>query len=340
MGGRRTDVDLVRCLALASMYVAHVAPARGPAHVLELSEYWTMPLFSMLIGVSAQLMVWSNTPVGRWRRSMGVRAAVLIGLGLALEQAGAQVVIILVHLGVLVLVAGLLARLSTGGIAVAAVTTFVGTLLLVEHVTSAQFVDGGWVAEVAQFMWVGGPYRLLLMVGYSLVGILVSRWWLQGAQASSVVQPGVVGSGLLVIGAAMFGAEQLGRLDLVPYSGTAQETVLDTLLAVGVTGVGLALARALGRVPIGRGVLSVLAGAGAMTLSLYALQVLWLAYDVRVLHPGERDDSWVNLAVLCVGSLVLAWAWHTLVRVEPWRRGPIEGPVSLATGRHWPRPRT
>ncbi len=35
-----------------------------------------------------------------------------------------------------------------------------------------------------------------------------------------------------------------------------------------------------------------------MTLTLYTLQVLWLAYDVRVLHPGARDDSWTNLAVL------------------------------------------
>ena len=40
-----------------------------------------------------------------------------------------------------------------------------------------------------------------------------------------------------------------------------------------------------------------------MTLTLYVLQILWLAYDVRVLHPGETDDSWTNLAVLLVGSL-------------------------------------
>lgn len=336
---RRADVDLVRCLALLSMYVAHVAPVPGPLRVLELSEYLTMPLFALLVGVGAQLGVWSDRSNAGWARSTVVRATVLIGLALALERAGAQIVIVLLHLGVLVVVAAVLARLPSGAVVAGAAAAFIGGQVLVRR-ASLDTVSGSWVDEIALFGWAGGPYRFIFMVVFAAAGILVSRWWLRGRRARSVLVPGVAGSALLVGAAAMLAAEQLGRVDLVPYSGTAQETVLDTLLAVGVAGVGLALARALGRIPIGRGVLSVLAGAGAMTLSLYALQVLWLAYDVRVLHPGERDDSWVNLAVLCVGSLVLAWAWHALVRAEPWRRGPIEGPVSLATGRHWPRPRS
>ena len=54
---RRADVDVVRAVVLVSMYVAHVAPSSGPGRVLELSEYLTMPLFALLVGVGAQLGV-------------------------------------------------------------------------------------------------------------------------------------------------------------------------------------------------------------------------------------------------------------------------------------------
>ena len=316
---RRTDVDVVRFVALVSMYVAHVAPVPGPAHVLELSEYLTMPLFALLVGVGAQLGVWgAGSATRRWWWSMAVRAAVLIGLGLALDLAGAQVVIVLVHLGVLVVVAGLVARLPVAAVVAVAV---------------AAFVVGG-TTEIARFGWADGPYRLLPMAVYAAVGILLARWWLRGTRARSVVLPLAVGCGLLILAAAMLTAEQLGRLDLVPYSGTVQETVLDTLLAAGVLGVGLAAARVLSRTAAGRRIVSLLAAAGAMTLTLYSLQILWLAYDVRVLHPGQTDDSWVNLAVLLGGSLVMAWAWPAAVRREPWRTGPLEGLVgTIVRGR-------
>ena len=318
MSQRRTDVDVVRFLALVSMYVAHVAPVPGPAHVLELSEYLTMPLFALLVGVGAQLGVRSvaaGTRARRWGwwRAMVVRAAVLVALGLALDRVGAQVVIVLVHLGVLLVVAGPLARLPQAAVVAVAVAAFVA----------------GQTTEMARFVWADGPYRLLPMVLYAAVGVLLSRWWLSGARARSVVLPLAVGGGLLVLAAAMLAAEQLGRLDLVPYSGTAQETVLDTLLSAGVLGVGLAAARLLSRIAVGRRLVSVLAAAGAMTLTLYALQILWLAYDVRVLHPGQLDDSWVNLAGLLGGSLVLAVLWPAVVRPAPWRTGPLEGPVGV-----------
>lgn len=332
MTERRTDVDLVRFLALASMYVAHVAPVPGPAHVLELSEYLTMPLFALLVGVGAQLGSWrAGSTTRRWW-AIAVRASVLVILGLALERAGAQVVIVLVHLGVLVVVAGLLVRLPGVVVAlVAAASVTVGDLLV--RMDPADILrSDAWTTDAARFVWVGGPYRLLPMVLYAAVGILLSRWWLRGPRGRSSLLPGAVGGGLLVVAAAMLAAEHAGRVDLVPYSGTPQETVLDCLVAAGVLGVGLAFARVVDGLRAGRALLTVLAAAGAMTLTLYVLQVLWLAYDVRVLHPGRSDDSWSNLAVLLIGSLVLAGTWHAVVRWRPWRTGPIEGVVSTASG--------
>src|SRR5688500_14735395 len=190
MSQRRTDVDLVRFLALASMYVAHVAPGPGPLRLLELSEYLTMPLFALLVGVSAQLGARSGTGV-RWWRSMGVRAAVLIGLGVALEQAGAQVVIVLVHLGVLVVVAGLLTRLSTVTVAAVATVAFVAGPVLLQRAAPGIFDERGWLTEVARLVWGDGPYRFLAVVVYAALGVVVSRWWLRGAPARSVLVPGV-----------------------------------------------------------------------------------------------------------------------------------------------------
>jgi hypothetical protein len=334
---RRTDVDVVRFVALASMYVAHVAPIPGPAHVLELSEYLTMPLFALLIGVGTELGARSAGPARQRWWSAAVRAAVLVVLGLALERAQAQVVIVLVHLGVLVVVAAVLVRLPTAAVLSTGLAVVVAERLLVDHVTIDAVAGGPW-SDVAIFLWAGGPYRLLVMVLHAAVGIALSRWWLRGPRSGSAWLPGVVGAGLLVPAAAMLAAEQRGLLDLVPYSGTPQETLLDTLVAAGVFGVGLTAARVVHRSPPGRQVLVVLAAAGAMTLTLYTLQILWLAYDVRVLHPGSPDDSWTNLVVLLVGSVALAWAWPAVVRREPWRKGPLEGLVGASGRRSSPDP--
>ena len=329
MGARRADVDVVRFLALASMYVAHVAPVSGPARVLELSEYLTMPLFALLVGVGAQLGSRRTGP-GHWA-AVAVRGLALVGLGLALERVEAQVVIVLVHLGVLVVVAALLARLPDLALALIGTAALAGGALLVRRTSVDLVVGEGWASDLAGFAWADGPYRLLPMVVHAALGILLARHVITGRGARSVVVPGVLGAGLLVAAAVMLAAEQRGLVDVVPYSGTLQETGLDALVATGVCLVGLAIARALDRGRATR-IVDALAGVGAMTLTLYALQVLWLAYDVRVLHPGTADDSWTNLVVLLVGSLLVTAAWRLVVRREPWRRGPIEGAIGTVTG--------
>ncbi len=326
MSERRADVDVVRFLALVSMYVAHVAPVPGPAHVLELSEYLTMPLFALLVGVGAQLGA-HRRGVGHWTSTL-VRALALVVVGLALERAEAQVVIVLVHLGVLLLVAAVLVRLPDLLVGAVGLIALLAGPWLVRHTPADLLLDHGWLADTVRFA-VGGPYRLLPMVLFACLGVLVARHVVAGRGARSTVVPGALGLVLLVVGAVMLAAEQRGLLDLVPYSGTLQETVLDALVATGVTLAGLALARALDRGPARR-LVTGLAAVGAMTLTLYTLQILWLAYDVRVLHPGAADDSWTNLAVLVVGSLVVTAAWRGVVRREPWRRGPLEGVVARA----------
>ena len=106
------------------------------------------------------------------------------------------------------------------------------------------------------------------------------------------------------------------------YDVTYRVLTFDALLVVAIT---LVVAGAAGLLPAAA---VPLAAMGGMSLSLYCLQVRWLAYDVHTLHPGASDDSWLNVALLVLGSAALALIWRAVVRVEPWRRGPLEGPVS------------
>ena len=165
-------------------------------------------------GRRAQLGVWAAGPATRrWWWSMAVRATVLVGLGLELDLAGAQVVIVLVHLG------------CWSSIAAAARAPAPGR-------------GGGRRGRQLRRrsdhrdrpLRLGRrPYRLL-PPGASTPrsASCWSQLWLRGGAGSPAYFRCAVGCGLLVLAAAMLAAEQLGRLDLVPYSGTAQETVLDT----------------------------------------------------------------------------------------------------------------
>ncbi len=323
---RRPDVDVVRAVALVSMYVAHVAPSSGPGNVLHLSEYLTMPLFALLIGVGAQLGLRRRISRGpfAWWRSMLVRAAVLVAVGLALEKAGAQVMIVLVHLGVLLVVAGLLSLAPTVVVAVVGVAALVIAPALTAHVLEHGPLLGtsSWAMELESLLWSGYAYRVTTMIVYAALGILLARAWLTGGRLSPgrSVRVSAWGTGALVLAAALIAGDRSGRIEVSVYSGTHLETLLNALLAMGVFGLCLVFVSLLPNLLV-----RPVAAMGAMTLTLYALQILWLAFDVRVLNPGVPDDSWRNLMILTGGSLLFVLAWRLVVRREPWRRGPLEG---------------
>ena len=124
----------------------------------------------------------------------------------------------------------------------------------------------------------------------------------------------------------------------VPYTATPAEALLDTGLVLTVLGGCAALA------PRWAGLLAV---PGAMTLSVYVAHLWYLGW-VRRLGPGPwrsatgADDTWFNLAVLVVGALLLPLLWRAVVRIGPFRAGPLEGvvrPPPCPAGRRRRRPR-
>lgn len=152
-----------------------------------------------------------------------------------------------------------------------------------------------------------------------LLGLVLTRWFAAGGAGRQWLAA-ILGLGAAVL---ILGAEQAGRFEMLPYAGRHSDLACSAALAVGAQAAVLALARSLPGA-----VMAPLAAMGAMSLSLYAAQVGWLAFDVRVWHPGARDDSWLNLVVLLAGALALAAGWR---RAVPRWRGPLEGPIDWVT---------
>ena len=118
---------------------------------------------------------------------MAVRAAVLIGLGLALDLAGAQVVIVLVHLGVLVVVAGLFARLPVAAVVAVAVAAFV-----VGGTTEIALLRGGPTAPTACSPWRSTPRSASSWRAGGCAGRERGRWcfrWPSAAACWSSLRP-------------------------------------------------------------------------------------------------------------------------------------------------------
>ncbi|WP_281711394.1 hypothetical protein [Dermacoccus nishinomiyaensis] len=321
---RDARVDMLRGLALVSMFVAHCAPDDGPFRLAALTEFATAPLFALLIGISAMLADRGNAGLTVAFVRAGVRAAVLVALGLWIEPWGAQVDVVLVYLALPTLLAPLLARLpDTVLLGIATMSWAAAPALLSWGRTrSTEALVAG--DDVGHRLWdvvVAGPhYRLTTLLVFTCLGIVLWRW----TRAVPAWSAGLAGLVALAGAALLMAAKTSGRLAFEPYDGSHLEIVLEALLVGG-------FALAWFAVVPERFCLPALAAAGSMTLSVYVLQIAYLAWYVRELHPGERDDAWGNVGVLCVGALVLPMAWRSLVSREPWSRGPLEGATAAVT---------
>ena len=318
---RDLRVDAVRGVALVSMYVAHCAPTTGPGHVLSLSEYATYPLFALLVGVGAELGPRSGR--ASWVGPL-VRGAVLIAASQVVEGWGAFIFIVLAHLGVLTWLAAPLARAPSPVVAGVGLVSLLATPRLFGVAagwTDADFPGGASTVRLAVFLVADWPYQIVAMVFFASVGILLTRYVLR---PTSVTHTQRLLAGVMCGGAAVvwIGLHEAGAFAMEAYDVTYRVLTFDALLVVAIT---LVVAGAAGLLPAAA---VPLAAMGGMSLSLYVLQVRWLAYDVHTRHPGGSDDSWFNVALLVLGSAALALIWRAVVRVEPWRRGPIEGPVA------------
>lgn len=322
---RDTRVDMLRGIALISMFVAHVAPSQGPAGILEYSEFATAPLFALLIGMGGQLSSRGvRGIVGAFVRA-GIRGVVLVALGLWLETLGAQIDIVLVYLALPVVLAPFLALLPDLGVFAVGAAAWAATPVAYSHFGADKMQAAIRHDQLGVRLWdsvaTGHNYRLIELLVHVCAGILIARWYQRGASQAHM---GLAGGALLFVVGALSLLNKTGRVDIVAYQPDRMVTFFCLALVAGFALLWLAVIPASWSIPP-------LSVAGAMTLTVYALQIIYLAWYVKYYMPGHPDDSWANLAVLIIGGLVFPMLWQRLVRSSPWNKGPIEGPTALIT---------
>ena len=328
-GGRRdVGVDVVRGLAIASMYVAHVAPFDAPLILRDLSNLLTAALFAVLVGVGFGLSPGRRTP--RWAAPL-VRGAALIVLGFALTHTGSFVIVILIHLGLLTWLMALLDRAPTVAVAGVGATLFVVSPMLrtslADEAARLGATGPGWQATLLDLAATGDSYRLTALLAWACLGYLVARLLRQGWHPAVYL---FAGAAVLVVVVSMVirNAPAAGRW-VVPYSGTHAELAINAGLACGVLVAGVGLSRLM---TTG---LDWLVEIGQMSLTLYSLQVLALAFMERVL-TGQSPVGWLVLALLMAGSVAFVNAWNAVPALRRWGRGPLEGAVERLV--RWVRP--
>ncbi|WP_188359220.1 acyltransferase family protein [Rothia aerolata] len=327
---RMVGIDLARCVALVSMFVAHVAPSAGPGGVLNLSEFLTAALFAMLVGISAELSKERMNFPTLFASSV-VRGIGLIALGLYIASWGAQVDIVLQYLGLLSIIVALLVFLPTWLNAVIALASWWFTpwaMAYFEPVHQRLVSEGSLLHYLTLWMFEGPNYRTFTMVAWAAAGIVLIRLVRNRAAALQIFAAPLLTA---AAGATWYYAHTI--MEFLPYTGNRWEVGFDLLLAASAVCWCLVIARVFSR---RESFLEIFTVAGRMTLSLYVLQIALLALYADLAPSygfSSRDDSWPMLVFLTVISLLFAWIWHRAFARTFIRRGPLETIFALLTGR-------
>ncbi|MFI5425686.1 heparan-alpha-glucosaminide N-acetyltransferase domain-containing protein [Aeromicrobium sp. UC242_57] len=322
------------------------------------------PLFAMLAGVALSL-VHRRDPRGAGSvRATCIRAAVLIVLGLVLGSLDDMpVYVILAFYGLMIVVAlpfrGLPTWvLGTLGVVWAVIAPLALLWLQIHHgpVISEQASTADllppWSLVARLVVW--GAYPALVWFAYVLVGLAVGRLDLTALRTSvSLVAAGAVmlvaslGIGWIAIAQGVFddwaasGGAQSGWPLLVtrtpyPYDSASWRELwlvgehtsrpLNVLSAIGSALVVIGLCALVLRLTSVSRLLAPLRAAGAMTLTLYTVHVLWTwRLDLEMAEMGY--GSWLTQVVVLCGFALL---WQRLVG-----RGPLESAVRWLSVTAW-----
>lgn len=207
-GARLLGIDLARAVALLGMMATHtmyLMDAAGNPLPVSLIAGKAAALFAVLAGFSVEL---STRRHERWRDaavSLAVRGALIALIGLLLSWLSASIAVVLVHYGVLFLLAPLFLRLPARwlGLLTAlwlAVSPVVSHLIRDAWALSraAESPDITHLAEpgyLALSVLLTGYYPVLQWMGYLLVGLLLARLdWRSGSATAYAFIAGALGA--------------------------------------------------------------------------------------------------------------------------------------------------
>ena len=355
-------VDLARGMALIGMMLVHIGPRwlddTPPAGEI-VAGGRAAPLFAMLAGVALTLVHRRQPHRAGSVRATCLRAACLIFFGLWLGSLGDMpILIILAFYGVLIVAALPFRRPCTRALlvlaAVWAVVAPLGLLVLQKQhppvvTDQAQLSDLGHPVSLVMELLFWGSYPAAVWFAYILVGLAVGRLDLRSASVGWRLV--LIGAALLAttlaIGWAAISGGALGELgrggwtvlfqpSTYPFEiptwgdllvvGQHTSRPLNVVSAIGSSLLVIGLSCLAVRISWARVALSPLRAAGAMTLTLYSVHVLWTwryyvtsaGFDNGTVAPGGYGYWLLQVIVLGAAALV----WTRLVG-----RGPLESVV-------------
>jgi len=337
--GRLDGVDVARALALAGMFLTHLVRSYrssdpGWLQVVDnLPDGRAAPLFCVLLGVSAGLLVGRGTP----DRVLLARGLVIFGLGLAVWPYTHRVFHILAHYGVLLATVPLWRRLADGWLLTVAALAFLAPSSVVAVVSDAQLRMGGQPQSYADLtdvpdlawnlLWTGG-YPLVGWLGFLLVGLWLARQPLRDRVARRRIL--LVGLAVMLLQPLLSRAHDRvgGRprrgqpegvaafLDTTAHSNRTAWYVVGAAAAVVVLTLCLAVTQRRPRwsVPLARlGQLALTAYLGHLVLGE---EWLWPSYDRT--RPSEVRQ------LLVLAAILVAFAAAATAHLSRFRRGPLE----------------
>ncbi len=318
-------MDAARGLALLGMFAAHTV-GLGSEQVF---DGRSSILFATVAGLSLGLLTGGTTPPppgsrGDARIIVLVRGSALVLLGLALTLfLRPPIAVVLDYYGFafLLLIAVLFVGRPVLALLVAVVA--IGGPLLVTAVTEGRTV--GDVVEPLQVFaqWLFfGSYPVVVWLAFLLIGLILGRSDLRDRRTAGASLVGGALAAVVGYGSALV----VPGVDISAHSGTTAEVVGSGGVAVAVVGALSLLDSATGageRVARGiRFVLSPLAAAGTMALTLYVAQAIALAI---IQATAERPERWQpadwTFPVLAAGALITAVLWRRFVGTGPLERG-------------------
>jgi hypothetical protein len=319
---RLFGLDAARGVALLGMFAAHTILGGGE----RIFDGRSAILFATVAGVSLGLITGGATPppsAGRAEARVRVliRGAVLILLGAAMTaflQPPIGVILDYYGFAFLLLVPVLFLARPLLGI-LAAVIAFAAPPIVAAVTAGTPYAELAEPVQVFARWLVYGEYPVLIWLAFLLVGLLLARADLSRRLTAMLAL--TLGTMAAVLGYAS--AAVIPNVVADAHSGTTAEVIGSGGVAVAVIGGLSLLDSAHGRiVDVLRAVLSPIAAAGAMVLTLYTAHAIVLAIiRVTSADPERWNPPGWTFPALAIATLVVAVLWRRFVGTGPLEAG-------------------
>lgn len=343
MTTRLRGIDAARAIAIVGMVMVHFGPTGPEADLLDrlygVTHGRASILFVVLAGVGVSLLAGDRSPRrlrSAWAK-LAFRTAVLLPLGLALQELDTNVLVILQYYALYFVVAG--AVLPLGDRAVLALA---GTLVAAGPVAyvALELAQPGWFAaggpaawtdepaQIARDLVLTGSYPLLTWSGPVLFGVWLGR---RDLRARATRWAMVAGGAALAV-AALAGAAALGAWFGEPgteaswrqLTSAGAHSQMPLWLAQG-TGVAAAVVGSSLLVADRLPVLSwPLVATGQLAFTVYVGHLLLLAAWPDLLQRDTAREAIRTVAAFVLATATLCTAWRAVLP-----RGPLEAVLRL-----------